>query len=184
MHGYAIAGRIQQVSQEALVVEEGSLYPALHRMEGRGLIRHEWGLSDSNRRAKFYQLTAAGRKQLTADKKRWKSLCRSDRRGDEPFSRGGLSDGHTKRRAKLFTAGFTADCRRKSMQRFAKSWSFTSRCAHRRTSEQVCRRRRLVATLCDGSATSRPVVVLVENSPWGPDSCSNAFKRDYFSHCW
>jgi transcriptional regulator len=71
MHGYAIARQIQQVSQEALVVEEGSLYPALHRMERRGWIRHEWGLSESNRRAKYYQLTAAGRKQLAVEKKRW-----------------------------------------------------------------------------------------------------------------
>ncbi len=71
MHGYAIAQRIQQVSNEVLVVEEGSLYPALHRMEKRGLLQHEWGLSESNRRAKFYQLTTAGRKQLRADNKRW-----------------------------------------------------------------------------------------------------------------
>jgi PadR family transcriptional regulator PadR len=71
MHGYAIALRIQQVSQEALTVEEGSLYPALHRIEKRGWIRHEWGLSESNRRAKYYQLTAAGRKQLVVEVKRW-----------------------------------------------------------------------------------------------------------------
>jgi transcriptional regulator len=71
MHGYAIARQIQQVSQEALVVEEGTLYPALHRMERRGWIRHEWGLSESNRRAKYYQLTQAGRKQLVAEKSRW-----------------------------------------------------------------------------------------------------------------
>ena len=71
MHGYAIALRIQQVSREALSVEEGSLYPALHRMERRGWIRHEWGLSESNRRAKYYQLTAAGRKQLVVEQKRW-----------------------------------------------------------------------------------------------------------------
>ena len=71
MHGYAVAQRIQQVSRDALVVEEGSLYPALHRMERRGWISHEWGLSDSNRRAKYYRLTAPGRKQLSAEKKRW-----------------------------------------------------------------------------------------------------------------
>lgn len=71
LHGYAIARQIQQTSNEALVVEEGSLYPALHRMERRGWIEHEWGLSESNRRAKYYQLTSAGRKQLTAEKKRW-----------------------------------------------------------------------------------------------------------------
>ena len=71
MHGYAIARQIQQLSQAVLVVEEGSLYPALHRMERRGWIQHEWGLSESNRRAKYYQLTATGRKQLVAEEKRW-----------------------------------------------------------------------------------------------------------------
>lgn len=71
MHGYAIARHIQQASREALVVEEGSLYPALHRMERRGLLEHEWGLSEANRRAKYYRMTSAGRKQLTAEKRRW-----------------------------------------------------------------------------------------------------------------
>jgi len=71
LHGYAIARQIQQASDEVLVVEEGSLYPALHRMERRGWIQHEWGLSESNRRAKYYRLTPAGRKQLAAEKKRW-----------------------------------------------------------------------------------------------------------------
>jgi PadR family transcriptional regulator PadR len=71
MHGYAIAQQIQQVSQKAITVEEGSLYPALHRMERRGWLRHDWGLSESNRRAKYYQLTPTGRKQLSAEQKRW-----------------------------------------------------------------------------------------------------------------
>lgn len=70
-HGYAIARHIQQVSRDALVVEEGSLYPALHRMARRGMIEHEWGLSESNRKAKYYRLTPAGRKQLAAETKRW-----------------------------------------------------------------------------------------------------------------
>ena len=70
-HGYAIARHIQQASDEVLVVEEGSLYPALHRMARRGLIDHEWGLSESNRKAKYYRLTTAGRKQLAAETKRW-----------------------------------------------------------------------------------------------------------------
>ncbi len=70
-HGYTIARHIQRASSDVLVVEEGSLYPALHRMERRGMIEHEWGLSDSNRRAKFYRLTPTGRKQLTAETKRW-----------------------------------------------------------------------------------------------------------------
>ena len=71
MHGYAIVRRIQQTSQELLVVEEGSLYPALHRMERRGLIQHEWGLSELNRRAKYYRLTSAGRKRLKVEAERW-----------------------------------------------------------------------------------------------------------------
>ena len=68
MHGYAIAQFIQQASRDVLRVEEGALYPALHRLEVRGLLKAEWGASDNNRRAKFYRLTAAGRREL--DRKR------------------------------------------------------------------------------------------------------------------
>lgn len=71
MHGYAIARRIQQASEQFLRVEEGSLYPALHRMERRGWIAAEWGLSEANRRAKYYRLTAAGRAQLKAEIESW-----------------------------------------------------------------------------------------------------------------
>ncbi len=71
MHGYAIVKRIQQSSHDLLVVEEGSLYPALHRMDRRGLIQHEWGLSEANRRAKYYRLTAAGRRRLKVESERW-----------------------------------------------------------------------------------------------------------------
>ncbi len=74
LHGYAIASRIQQLSDGYLQVEEGSLYPALHRMERRGWVEAEWGLSESNRRAKYYQLTAAGRRQLVSKTKSWRSL--------------------------------------------------------------------------------------------------------------
>ena len=70
-HGWDIAQRIQQVSGEVLRVGQGSLYPALHRLEERGWIRSEWGASDNNRRARFYKLTAAGRKQLTAQTESW-----------------------------------------------------------------------------------------------------------------
>ncbi|HWZ34443.1 MAG TPA: PadR family transcriptional regulator [Bryobacteraceae bacterium] len=73
-HGYGIAVHIQQVSNEALRVEEGSLYPALHRIEQEGWIRAEWGLSENNRKAKFYEITAAGRRQLAAEEKQWASL--------------------------------------------------------------------------------------------------------------
>ena len=66
VHGYAIALRIQQVSKEALQVQQGSLYPALHRLEDRGLLSSEWGVSENNRKAKFYRLTAKGRKELAA----------------------------------------------------------------------------------------------------------------------
>jgi PadR family transcriptional regulator, regulatory protein PadR len=70
-HGYAVASWIEQVTADALRVEEGSLYPALHRLERRGLVEAEWGLSENNRRAKFYRLTEAGRQQLQADATRW-----------------------------------------------------------------------------------------------------------------
>ena len=76
-HGWGIAQFIQQVSDEVLRVEEGSLYPALHRMELDGLIDSEWGLSENNRRAKFYRLTAAGRKQLVAESENWSRLARA-----------------------------------------------------------------------------------------------------------
>jgi PadR family transcriptional regulator PadR len=77
LHGYAIAQRIQQRSDEVLVVEEGSLYPALYRMEDRGWIAAEWGKSENNRRAKFYSLTNRGRKQLEEETELWHRICRA-----------------------------------------------------------------------------------------------------------
>jgi len=74
MHGYAVAEWIQQTSQQVLKVEEGALYPALHRLELRGLLKAEWGASENNRRAKFYQLTTVGRKRLNAESNRWARL--------------------------------------------------------------------------------------------------------------
>jgi PadR family transcriptional regulator PadR len=71
MHGYGIAEFIEQRSEDVLRVEEGALYPALHRLELRGLLSSEWGISDNNRRAKYYRLTAAGRKQLQKESARW-----------------------------------------------------------------------------------------------------------------
>lgn len=71
LHGYAIAEFIQQTSEDVLRVEEGALYPALHRLELRGQLVAEWGLSENNRRAKYYRLTAAGRKRLAADSEHW-----------------------------------------------------------------------------------------------------------------
>jgi transcriptional regulator len=71
LHGYAIAEFIEQRSDEVFRVEEGALYPALHRLELRGLLASEWGLSDNNRRAKFYRLNAAGRKRLDKESVRW-----------------------------------------------------------------------------------------------------------------
>jgi transcriptional regulator len=73
-HGYAIAESIQQSSDEVLRVEEGALYPALHRLELRGLLRAEWGISDNNRRAKYYRLTAAGRRALADETSNWRRL--------------------------------------------------------------------------------------------------------------
>lgn len=74
LHGYAIAGFIQDRSDSALKVEEGALYPALHRLEVRGLLASEWGVSESNRRAKYYRLTAPGRKELDKETARWKIM--------------------------------------------------------------------------------------------------------------
>lgn len=73
-HGYAIAEFIQATSNDVLRVEEGALYPALHRLEIRGFLASEWGVSDNNRRAKYYRLTAAGRKQLAAEAGRWSRM--------------------------------------------------------------------------------------------------------------
>ena len=70
-HGWDIAQRIQQVSQDVLRVGQGSLYPALHRLEAQGWIGSEWGLSDNNRRAKFYKLTVTGRRRLTEETESW-----------------------------------------------------------------------------------------------------------------
>jgi len=74
MHGYSIAESIQQTSNDVLKVEEGALYPALHRLELRGLVSAEWGVSNNNRRAKYYRLTAAGRKTLKEDAQYWSRL--------------------------------------------------------------------------------------------------------------
>jgi PadR family transcriptional regulator, regulatory protein PadR len=74
LHGYAIAEFIEQTSAEILRVEEGALYPALHRLELRGWLDAEWGISENNRRAKYYRLTAAGRKQLAEETARWGRL--------------------------------------------------------------------------------------------------------------
>ena len=75
MHGYGISQWIQQISDEVLRVEEGSLYPALHRLELDGLIDSEWGQSENNRRAKYYKLTAEGRKQLSRESSEWRRLA-------------------------------------------------------------------------------------------------------------
>src|ERR1700684_4641804 len=74
MHGYAVAEWVEQTSQQVLKVEEGALYPALHRLQLRGLLKAEWGASENNRRAKFYQLTAEGKKRLNAESQRWARL--------------------------------------------------------------------------------------------------------------
>jgi PadR family transcriptional regulator, regulatory protein PadR len=75
-HGLAIADRIQQMSQDILRVEQGSLYPALYRLEAQGWIKAAWGVSENNRRARYYELTANGRKQLAAEKDHWSRVTR------------------------------------------------------------------------------------------------------------
>lgn len=92
MHGYAVARWIRDVTGDVLQVEEGSLYPALHRMEGRGWIEADWGVSENNRRAKFYRLTPEGRRHLSAESPNWlrfsqavgKVLQASDRPATRP----------------------------------------------------------------------------------------------------
>jgi PadR family transcriptional regulator PadR len=75
LHGYAIAVRLERLSQTVLKVEEGSLYPALYRMEARGWLKSEWATTDTGRRARFYRLTTAGRDQLTAETESWDRLA-------------------------------------------------------------------------------------------------------------
>ncbi len=76
LHGYGIANAIELLSEEALKVEEGSLYPALHRMEEAGWISAEWTITENKRRARLYKITAAGRKRLTAETERWASFSK------------------------------------------------------------------------------------------------------------
>ena len=73
-HGHTIAHVIEQTSEDVLQVEQGSLYPALHRLENRGWVKSSWGTSENNRKAKFYELTLAGRKQLVAERARWQQV--------------------------------------------------------------------------------------------------------------
>jgi PadR family transcriptional regulator, regulatory protein PadR len=73
-HGWAISERIQQISKDVLQIQQGSLYPALHRLERRGLIKAEWATTDNNRQAKYYELTRSGRKQLAAETAAWRKL--------------------------------------------------------------------------------------------------------------
>jgi transcriptional regulator len=74
-HGYGVLLRVEQITRGSLTIEQGALYPALHRLEHRGLIASAWGTSDNNRRAKFYSLTSSGRKQLKTETERWRSIA-------------------------------------------------------------------------------------------------------------
>jgi PadR family transcriptional regulator PadR len=75
LHGYAVLARIEQITQGALLVEQGALYPALYRLEHQGLIRSEWGTSDNNRKAKYYSLTAAGRRRFQDETRNWERMA-------------------------------------------------------------------------------------------------------------
>jgi PadR family transcriptional regulator PadR len=75
LHGWAISERLQQISREALQVQQGSLYPALHRLERRGWVSAHWAISENNRRAKYYELTRQGRKQLEIETLAWRKLA-------------------------------------------------------------------------------------------------------------
>jgi PadR family transcriptional regulator PadR len=75
LHGYGVLLRIQQIARDRLKIEQGSLYPALYRLEAQGLIASEWGASDNNRKAKYYRLTAAGRRRLGAEAAKWNEMA-------------------------------------------------------------------------------------------------------------
>lgn len=75
LHGWAISERLQQVSRDVVQVQQGSLYPALHRLERRGWLRAKWAVTDNNRKAKYYELTATGRKQLASEARSWRKLA-------------------------------------------------------------------------------------------------------------
>ena len=77
IHGYAISQRIQQISQQAFQLQQGSLYPALHRLENRGWLRANWQMTETGREAKFYELTRKGRQQLETEVREWQRLCRA-----------------------------------------------------------------------------------------------------------
>jgi len=85
-HGLQIAQDIERRSDDVLLVEQGSLYPALHRLEERGWIASSWGVSDTNRKARYYQLTPAGRKQLSQESSRWETLTRAVARAMRPVN--------------------------------------------------------------------------------------------------
>jgi PadR family transcriptional regulator len=77
MHGWGITQRLQQISSEVILVQEGSLYPCLYRLQRKGLIVSEWGVSENNRRARFYRLTSAGRKHLAEETEHWERMSRA-----------------------------------------------------------------------------------------------------------
>ena len=77
LHGWAISERLQQISSDALQVQQGSLYPALHRLERHGWVKAKWAISENNRKAKFYRLTTAGKKQLVRETNRWRQMARA-----------------------------------------------------------------------------------------------------------
>ena len=90
-HGHTIAKVIERTSEDVLEVEQGSLYPALHRLEDRGWVSSHWGVSENNRKAKFYRLTAVGRKQLVRETNRWRQMIRAIGlvMGEEAVAEGG-----------------------------------------------------------------------------------------------
>jgi PadR family transcriptional regulator len=98
-HGHTIAHVIENTSEDVLQVEQGSLYPALHRLEDRGWVKSSWGLSENNRKAKFYELTAAGKKHLAAERKRWQQVVVAISRilGEAAEE---LQSGHARRRGR------------------------------------------------------------------------------------
>ena len=178
LHGYAIANKIQEESEGILRVEEGSLYPALHRMERRGWIAAEWGLSDIRRKAKYYELTASGREQLKAKAKTWSQLVEAigGRHGNSNCE--GVSDGRCCNPSLLI-------CQRPTRARFARSTrkSATSsssiwRCVRRTTFVAAWRPARRGNPPRSDSATLIAFGGLVGGHNWGNESCTSDCKSD------
>ncbi len=147
MHGFGIALDIEARSGDKLLVEQGSLYPALYRLEKRRWIASDWGRSDTNRRARYYRLTAAGRRQLTAEASRWTALVDAVARVMRPAADPAAGESNVMRWRRLFGRSPSTAIAPMSSVRIS-IWPPST------TSRRVCRRPRRPGARASGSATS------------------------------